>query len=130
MGQENLRISSGQKEGESGLTLCGDEWVVPKSPLLPSGKSEMMTQLRQKNILIKDCSNGDVAINQYHWYKLYIPGRCWDYERDGFRCIQILNIIVLSTTNLQPFVTLFYWDLPQALEDEYGGVVFNYLFKT
>ena len=51
MGQENPRISSGQKERESGLTSCGNEWVVPKSPLLPSGKLEMMTQLRQKNIL-------------------------------------------------------------------------------
>ncbi|KAM4093647.1 hypothetical protein ACB094_06G133900 [Castanea mollissima] len=48
MGQENPRISFGQKERESGLTSCGDEWVVPKSPLLPSGKSEMMTQIQQK----------------------------------------------------------------------------------
>ena len=51
MGQENPRISSGEKERENGLTSCGDEWVVPKSPLLLSGKSKMMTQLRQKNIL-------------------------------------------------------------------------------
>ena len=51
MGHENLRISSGQKEREIGLTSCGDEWVVPKSPLLSSGKSEMINRLRQKNIL-------------------------------------------------------------------------------
>ena len=50
-GHENPRISSGQKEREIGLTSCGDEWVVPKSPLLPSGKSEMIAQIRQKNIL-------------------------------------------------------------------------------
>ena len=52
MRQENPRISFGQNERESGITSCGDEWVVPKSPiLLPRGKSEIMTQLRQKNIL-------------------------------------------------------------------------------
>ena len=48
---ENPRISSGQKEKEIGLTSCGDEWVVPKSPLLPSGKLEMKTHHRQKKIL-------------------------------------------------------------------------------
>ncbi|KVH90866.1 Glycoside hydrolase, catalytic domain-containing protein [Cynara cardunculus var. scolymus] len=27
----------------------------------------------------------------------------------------------LRSNDLEPFVTLFHWDLPQALEDEYGG---------
>ena len=51
MGHENPRILFDQKEREIGLTSCGDEWVVPKSPLLPSGKSKKITQLRQKKIL-------------------------------------------------------------------------------
>ena len=32
-----------------------------------------------------------------------------------------LNFLFLIPTGMQPFITLFHGDLPQVLEDEYGG---------
>ncbi|URE40294.1 beta-glucosidase [Musa troglodytarum] len=35
----------------------------------------------------------------------------------------------LLSNGLQPFVTLFHWDLPQALEDQYGGFLSPFVIK-
>ncbi|MCD7460081.1 hypothetical protein HAX54_042813 [Datura stramonium] len=92
---------------------------------------------------IADHSNGDVAIDFYHRYKDDI--KLMKYEGlNGFRfsiswsrvlpygklCrgvnkegIAFYNNLIneLLAKGIQPMVTLFHWDLPQVLEDEYLG---------
>ncbi|KAM2960933.1 hypothetical protein FF1_030566 [Malus domestica] len=92
---------------------------------------------------IADGSNGDVAIDQYHRYKEDV-GIMKDMELDAYRFsiswsrllpngtlsggvnrkgIDYYDNLIdeLLRNGLKPFVTLFHGDVPQALEDEYGG---------
>ncbi|KAF3958079.1 hypothetical protein CMV_016971 [Castanea mollissima] len=92
---------------------------------------------------IKDGSNGDVAVDQYHRYKgdvrimkkmgldAYRFSISWSrvlpkgklsggVNKEGIKYYNKL-INKLLARGLQPFVTLFHWDPPQALEDEYGA---------
>ncbi|KAK3211285.1 hypothetical protein Dsin_015991 [Dipteronia sinensis] len=92
---------------------------------------------------IADGSNGDVAVDFYHHYKEDVQ-IMKEMNMDAFRFsiswsrllprgklsagvnkngIRFYNNLIneLLLNGLQPFVTLFHWDLPQALEDEYGG---------
>ncbi|CAJ1933301.1 unnamed protein product [Sphenostylis stenocarpa] len=92
---------------------------------------------------IEDRSNGDVAVDSYHRYKEDV-GIMKDMNLDAYRFsiswsrllpngrlsgginqegIDYYNNLIneLVANGLQPFVTLFHWDLPQSLEDEYGG---------
>lgn len=41
----------------------------------------------------------------------------------GYKILIVLTRIIncLSFTGLKPTVTIFHWDIPQTLEDEYGG---------
>ncbi|OIW03566.1 hypothetical protein TanjilG_30986 [Lupinus angustifolius] len=92
---------------------------------------------------IKDRSNGDNSIDEYHRYKEDID-IMKNMNTDAFRFsiswprilpkgkvsggvnkegIKYYNNLIneLLAKGLEPFVTIFHWDLPQALEDEYGG---------
>lgn len=92
---------------------------------------------------VADGSNGIVAIDQYHHYKedvqmmkkigldAYRFSISWPRVLPGGRLsagvnkegIQYYNNFIdeLVANGIKPFVTLFHWDVPQALEDEYGG---------
>ncbi|XP_078165973.1 beta-glucosidase 24-like [Carex rostrata] len=92
---------------------------------------------------IANGSNGDVAIDSYHRYKedvaimkemglnSYRFSISWPrilprgnisggVSYEGIMYYNnLINELILN--GIQPFVTLFHWDLPQALEDLYGG---------
>ncbi|XP_003579958.1 beta-glucosidase 12-like [Brachypodium distachyon] len=92
---------------------------------------------------IADRSNGDVAVDSYHLYKEDVR-LMKDMGMDAYRFsiswtrilpngtlrggvntegIKYYNSLIneLLCKGVQPFVTLFHWDSPQALEDKYGG---------
>ncbi|XP_047323231.1 beta-glucosidase 40-like [Impatiens glandulifera] len=90
---------------------------------------------------IHDGSNGDVAVDQYHLYNEDIK-LMKDLGVDAYRFsiawsrifpngTGLINqagvdhyntfINALLANGIQPYVTLYHWDLPLALEDRYGG---------
>ncbi|HKD34571.1 MAG TPA: GH1 family beta-glucosidase [Gaiellaceae bacterium] len=90
---------------------------------------------------IKDDENGDIANDHYHRYKEDValmssigatayrfsiswprifPDGTGRPNPDGLDFYSRLVDELLSS-GIQPFATLYHWDLPQALQDEHGG---------
>ncbi|KAF2319387.1 hypothetical protein GH714_015417 [Hevea brasiliensis] len=66
---------------------------------------------------IMDGSNGDAGVDFYNTFKADIK-RMKLNGIDAYRFSISWSRIIPS---LEPFVTIFHWDTPQALEDKYGG---------
>nr|GMC79855.1 beta-glucosidase 12-like [Ipomoea batatas] len=107
------------------------------------GPSIWDTYTHKHSERIVDHNNGDVAVDFYHRYKEDIK-LMKDEGLDGFRFsiswsrilpygklskginkegIAFYNNLIneLLLKGIKPIVTLFHWDLPQALEEEYLG---------
>ncbi|WCJ40258.1 Beta-glucosidase 12 [Euphorbia peplus] len=92
---------------------------------------------------IADHSNGNVALDFYHrykedvrimkemgldafrfsisWPRILPKGKLnGGVNKEGIRYYNNL-INELLANGIKPFITLFHWDLPQPLQDEYGG---------
>ncbi|XP_010267845.1 PREDICTED: putative beta-glucosidase 41 isoform X2 [Nelumbo nucifera] len=90
---------------------------------------------------IMDFSNADVAVDQYHRFKTDVdlmknigmdayrfsiswsrifPEGSGELNTEGIKYYNNL-IDSLLEKGIQPYVTLYHWDLPQALEDKYNG---------
>ncbi|XP_061341153.1 vicianin hydrolase-like [Gastrolobium bilobum] len=105
------------------------------------GPSIWDTFTKQHPEKIWDHSTGDVAVDFYHRYKSDIKV-VKEMGLDSFRFsiswsrifpkgkgavnalgVKFYNNLIdeILSNGLTPYVTLFHWDLPQALEDEYMG---------
>ncbi|WP_315114830.1 family 1 glycosylhydrolase, partial [Clostridium intestinale] len=86
-------------------------------------------------------TNGDVAVDHYHrykedvklmadmglkayrfsiaWSRIYPQGN-GEVNEEGLKFYDNL-INELIQYNIEPIITIYHWDLPQGLQDQYGG---------
>ncbi|GER41771.1 beta-glucosidase [Striga asiatica] len=67
---------------------------------------------------IFDGTNGNVAVDMYHRYKVEDIDMM---KKMGFEACRISISWPRILPGIEPYVTLFHWDLPYCLEQEYGG---------
>ncbi|CAA2998238.1 beta-glucosidase 40-like [Olea europaea subsp. europaea] len=103
--------------------------------------STIWDQFAHSSGKVIDLSNADVAVNQYHvypgdiqlmkdlgmdayrfsiaWSRIY-PNGTGKINRAGIKHYNNL-INALQANGIEPYVTIYHWDLPQSLEDRYTG---------
>ncbi|XP_065874786.1 beta-glucosidase 12-like [Euphorbia lathyris] len=100
------------------------------------------TFFKKSSGFISDHSNASITTDQYHRYKedvrilkdigfdIYRFSISWSRVLPGGRCggvnkkcINHYNKLInhLLSKGIKPIVTLFHWDLPQVIEDQYQG---------
>ncbi|KAI5675277.1 hypothetical protein M9H77_06227 [Catharanthus roseus] len=106
----------------------------------------LLTQIYNITEKIADGNNGDVAADSYHLYKkdiALLKGINMDSYRFSIAWSRILpsktssasfelnlsNNLLICSKGITPIVTLFHWDVPQALEEEYGGFLSNKIVR-
>lgn len=113
------------------------------------GPSIWDTFTRQPVAKIVDFSNADIAVDQYHRFKSDIelmknlgmdayrfsiswprifPNGTGEPNQEGIYYYNNL-IDALLAKGIQPYVTLYHWDLPQMLEDKYEGWLSSKIVK-
>nr|WNF20694.1 strictosidine beta-d-glucosidase 1 [Mitragyna speciosa] len=107
------------------------------------GPSIWDTFTQRRPGMIKEGGNGNMAVDSYHQYKedvkilknmgldAYRFSISWSRVLPGGNLnagvnkegINYYNNLIdeLLANGIEPYVTLFHWDVPQALEDKYGG---------
>ncbi|XP_019253704.1 PREDICTED: beta-glucosidase 13-like isoform X2 [Nicotiana attenuata] len=107
---QSRKKSYAEKRRRDLVFTIGDKVFLRVSPM----KGVMRFGKRDK---IWDQSNGDVALDFYHRYKEDIKLAKFE-GLDSFRFSIAWSRIL---PRIKPMVTLFHWDVPQALEDDYLG---------
>ncbi|KAF3431563.1 hypothetical protein FNV43_RR26294 [Rhamnella rubrinervis] len=98
---------------------------------------------------IADFSNADVAVDQYHlyesdvqlmkdmgmdayrfsisWSRIYPDGSGEINQAGVDHYNKLINALLAK--GIEPYVTIYHWDLPQALEDKYNGWLDSRIIK-
>ncbi|WZZ62380.1 hypothetical protein YC2023_062487 [Brassica napus] len=107
--------------------LMKTEGLQASGILSPTLNSLMLSEIK----IADNRGNGDIACDGYHKYKEDVKLMA-EMGLEAFRfSISWTRLIPSNTSSsgIKPHVTLYHYDLPQSLEDEYGGWINRKIIK-